>query len=206
MKFRQFRIMCVVVIALAVTSCAAGDGDSEDSESSPKMNMQEAAERADGMVFDTLSSVDPSLHWTHDTSSSGDCTDFNNDSHGYGSVIRNAVVMTDVSEVRRGALLGVIERRWKSKGYKITNVDSDQEFPAIDAAIGDGFSASLLVGEKGQFYLRVQTPCVEKSEVSAPGRKGNGRDYYGHEIPRPNVHDSFWSSTHPLASTPSSDT
>ncbi|MGV9560304.1 hypothetical protein [Streptomyces sp. NPDC003401] len=126
--------------------------------------------------------------------------DSSNDSHGYGSTIRNAVVMTEVSEERRGALLGVIERSWRKEGYEITGVNSDKDSPAIYAKTGDGFGMSLIVGYKGQFFLKVQTPCVKKSEVADPATKPSGRDYYGQEVPRPNVRDAFWSSDAPIPS------
>ncbi|MEV5780333.1 hypothetical protein AB0M86_47065 [Streptomyces sp. NPDC051639] len=159
--------------------------------------MQEAADKADGLIYQTLSAVKPPLEWTHDTSDHGGCTG----SSAYGDVKRRAVVMTKVSEVRRGALLGVIERYWKKGGHRITDVNSDNEFPEIFAETGDGLlRMSLVVGGKGQFFLDVQTSCVKKSEVAAPSTPINGRSYYGEEIPRPNVQSDFWSSGSPISS------
>jgi hypothetical protein len=200
MKCTPFRLIGFAVITFSVASCSMNDVGSSDAGRGTKVNMQEAAEKADAVVFETLSSVDPSLQWTHDTSSGGGCTDFKNDSHGYGSTIRNAVVMTEVSEERRGALLGIIERNWKKAGYEITDVDSDREFPAIFAKSDDSFGIGLIVGDKGQFFLEVQTPCVKKSDVADPATKANGHDYYGRKVPRPNVHDAFWSSKKPIPS------
>ncbi|MFJ5225605.1 hypothetical protein [Streptomyces sp. NPDC088400] len=200
MTYTPFRMLGFALIAFSVVGCTVSEAGSDDAERNSKVNMQEAAEKADAVVFKTLSMVDPPLQWTHDTSSGGGCTDFKNDSHGYGSTIRNAVVMTQVSEERRGALLGVIERNWKEDGYKITSVNSDKDSPAIYAKTGDGFGMSLIVGYKGQFFLKVQTPCVKKSDVADPATKANGHDYYGNEVPRPSVHDAFWSSSTPISS------
>ncbi|WP_372351574.1 hypothetical protein [Streptomyces sp. KL116D] len=154
--------------------------------------MQEAADKADALIAQTFSSVKPSLEWTHDASDSGTCTD----APELGDVTRRAAVMTQVSEEQRGALLGFIERNWKKSGYKITKVNSDKEFPAIFADAGDGvLKMGLTVGYKGQFFLDVQTACVEKSKVAQPTASGKGTDYSGKKVPTPNVHSDFWSSS-----------
>ncbi|MER6607253.1 hypothetical protein ABT282_15400 [Streptomyces sp. NPDC000927] len=154
--------------------------------------MQEAADKADTLIRATFSSVKPSLEWTHDEFDSGMCKD----APELGDVIRRAVVMTEVSEERRGALLGYIERVWKKAGHTITKVNPDKEFPAIYAAASDGvLKMSLTVGYKGQFFLDVQTACVKKSTVAPPNAVVNGTDYYGKKIPEPNVRSDFWSST-----------
>ncbi|MFJ9035599.1 hypothetical protein ACIRF8_03270 [Streptomyces sp. NPDC102406] len=162
--------------------------------------MQEAAEKADRLIGNTLSSVQPPLEWTHDESDSGMCADVPE----LGDVTRRAVVMTQVSEERRGSLLGLIERAWKKSGYKITRVNPDKELPAIYADAGDGvLKMGLSVGYKGQFFLEVQTACVDKSKVSQPATPGKGTDYRGKDVPTPNVHSDFWSSEKPIpAATP----
>ncbi|MET7358034.1 hypothetical protein ABZS76_06245 [Streptomyces sp. NPDC005562] len=159
--------------------------------------MQEAADKADRLIGNTLSSVQPPLEWTHDESDSGGCAD----APGLGDVTRRAVVMTQVSEERRGSLLGFIERAWKKSGYKITKVNPDKEFPAIYADAGDGvLEMGLTVGYKGQFFLKVQTACVDKSKVAQPTTPAKGADYRGKKVPTPNVHSDFWSSDEPVAS------
>lgn len=161
------------------------------------MNMQQAADKADILIGDTLSSVDPPLEWTHDLSDSGMCTG----APELGDVTRRAVVMTQVSEGRKGSLLGIIERAWEKSGYTITKVNPDKQFPAIFADAGDGvLRMGLTVGYKGQFFLKVQTACVDKSKVAQPSTPGKGTDYRGKEVPTPNVHSDFWSSDKPVAS------
>lgn len=109
--------------------------------------------------------------------------------------------MTQVSEERKGSLLGIIERAWKKSGYTITKVYPDEEFPTIIADAGDGvLRMDLTVGYKGQFFLKVQTACVDKSKVAQPSTPGKGTDYRGKEVPTPNVHSDFWSSDEPVSS------
>ncbi|MFB7913779.1 hypothetical protein [Streptomyces sp. NPDC056061] len=156
--------------------------------------MQEAAGKADALIGTTLSSVSPPLEWTHDEFDSGMCKE----TPELGDVTRRAAVMTEVSEERRGALLGYIERAWKKSGYTITKVNPDKDFPAIYADAGDGVLKMILtVGHKGQFFLDVQTACVEKSKVAPPATAAKGTDYYGKKIPVPQVKSIFWSSREP---------
>lgn len=163
------------------------------------MNMQEAADKADTLIRATFSSVKPSLEWTHDEFDSGMCKE----TPELGDVTRRAVVMTEVSEERRGALLGHIERAWKKAGYVITKVNPDKRFPAIYADANDGvLKMSLTVGYKGQFFLDVQTACVKKSTVVPPKAAANGTDYYGTKIPEPNVRSDFWSSRELIRTAP----
>lgn len=166
------------------------------------MSMQEAADKADTLLYETLSAVKPPVEWTHDASDHGSC---GGESTGMGDVTRRAVVMTRVSKERRGALLGIIERHWKKNGHKITDVNPNADFPEIYAESGDGLlRMSLIVGGEGQFFLDVQTSCVKESSVAPPKTRAYGHSYYGEAIPRPNVEDAFWSSSEPLSS-PSSD-
>lgn len=197
MKKYSVRAIGIALTVLALAGCGAGNGDSGKAKGSSKVDMQGVANEADKLIHLTLSAVKPSLEWTHDTSDHGSC---DGASSGYGDVTRRAVVMTKVSEARRGALIGVIERQWKRDGHKITDVNPDRKFPEVYAETSDGLlKMSLIVGGEGQFFLDVQTACVKKSDVAAPSTQVNGHSYYGKAIPRPNVNDAFWSSTAPIA-------
>ncbi|MFJ6073047.1 hypothetical protein ACIQFU_19720 [Streptomyces sp. NPDC093065] len=192
------RVTGIALALLAVAGCGTGDEGSGDTQRSSNMNMQEAADEADTLIHQTFSAVKPPVEWTHDASDHGSC---GGDSTGMGDVTRRAVVMTKVSAERRGALLGIIERHWKKKGHKITDVNPNKEFPEIYAESGDGLlRMSLIVGGEGQFFLDVQTSCVPESSVTGPTTKGHGHSYYGEAVPRPNVDDAFWSSERPLPS------
>ncbi|MFF2899513.1 hypothetical protein [Streptomyces sp. NPDC057966] len=197
MKYVSNRIAVLVFAMIFVAGCGIGSNDSPASQRTSSVNMQQAADKADILIGETLSSVRPPLEWTHDQSDSGMCTG----TPELGDVTRRAVVMTQVSEGRRGSLLGIIERAWEKSGYIITKVNPDKKFPAIFADVGDGvLRMGLTVGYKGQFFLKVQTACVDKSKVAQPSTPGKGTDYRGKEVPTPNVHSDFWSSDKPVVS------
>ncbi|MFF5974576.1 hypothetical protein ACFY7C_23950 [Streptomyces sp. NPDC012769] len=151
------------------------------------MNMQAAADRADSMLDATIGAVVPEIQWTHHTWTSGSCT-----------VTRRRKVMTIISEQRRGSFLGVIERFWKKSGYDITGVNQDKDMPAIFAKTSEGFQLTLTVGHEGQIVFKVDTTCVEKSDVADPVSPPNGPSYPLGRIPAPHVRSAFWSAATPL--------
>lgn len=157
------------------------------------MNMQEAAERADGMLDATIDAIHPEVEWAHDQNSYGSC-----------DVTRRRTVLTIISEERRGSFLGVVERFWKRSDYEITSVKRGRTHPGIFAKNSDGFAIALTIADKGQARFEVASPCVEKSKVAAPTTRPNGPAYEGVEIPRPNVRSDFWSADTPLPAAPSS--
>ena len=151
------------------------------------MTMQQAAERADGMLDATLGAVVPAVEWDHDTTTSGSCT-----------VTRRRTVTTVVSEQRRGEFLRVVEGFWKKSGYEITGVNQDKDMPVLLARTPDRFELSLEVGYKGQAFFDVTTPCVDESPVAAPTSKPHGPAYPEGQIPAPHVRSDFWSVAAPL--------
>nr|WP_239079411.1 hypothetical protein [Streptomyces sp. SID7909] len=173
--------MLVAIACSLVTAACAGHGGT-DGSAEVNMNMQEAAERADGLLDEVFDGIHPAVQWTHGPTTTGSC-----------DVTRRRVVMTVVSEDRRGSFLGLVDRFWRSR-YSIKAVNKDPDVPAIFAQTGDGFGVSLMIGGQGQAFFEVDSPCVRKSKVAAPVSKPNGPDYAGAEvIPRPNVRDGFWS-------------
>ncbi|MEW2548983.1 hypothetical protein AB0910_24990 [Streptomyces sp. NPDC047002] len=148
------------------------------------MDMEEAAYRADAMLDGTFAAVRPAVRWTHGETTVGIC-----------DLTRRRAVMTEVSEYRRGAFLGVVDRYWRRAGYTVKSVHVSKEFPAIYAQAPDGFAISLSVGARGQVYFEVDTPCVERSAVPRPRTPSDGPDHQGGPVPWPNVRDDFWSSS-----------
>ncbi|MEV1038514.1 MULTISPECIES: hypothetical protein [unclassified Streptomyces] len=176
------RILGAAVLAagvLLLTGCGKS-GDSTGREM--KMNMQEAAMRADEILDGTFAAIKPSVHWTHDESIEGVC-----------DVQRSRAVMTIVSEERRGSFLGVIERYWKSQGYEQLAVNKSKS-PAMYYRTPDGFNVRVLIGSNGQAFFEVATPCVNTSKVSPPKAETVGPNYAGRDIPFPDVKSDFWSA------------
>ncbi|MEV8227554.1 hypothetical protein AB0P41_16125 [Streptomyces sp. NPDC079167] len=151
------------------------------------MNMQEAANRADRILDDMFDQVRPAVSWTHGPTTTGSC-----------DVTRRRAVMTIVSAQRRGSFLGVVDRSWRSSGYRMKSINNDPDVPAIFAQTKDGFGVSLIVGGEGQVFFEVDSPCVEESEVAESTTKATAPTYEGMEhIPRPNIRSPFWSAGAP---------
>ncbi|WSJ47927.1 hypothetical protein OG349_16275 [Streptomyces sp. NBC_01317] len=170
---------------LLATVLLAGCGNTgNDKGAAATMNMQEAAERSDSLLDATFGAIRPEVQWAHDDTSAGNC-----------DVVRRRVVLTVISEQRRGSFLGVIERFWKKSGFDIISVNRSVASPDIYAKTADGFTIGLIIGDRGQAFFEADTPCVEKSTVTEPATKPNGPAYAGVQIPYPNVHSAFWSAS-----------
>ncbi|MFJ2025832.1 hypothetical protein ACIODW_18805 [Streptomyces sp. NPDC087897] len=149
-----------------------------------EMNMQEAADRADGILDEALTEIDPGVRWVHGPTTTGSCT-----------VTRRRAVMKIVSAPRRGSFLGVVDRFWRKSGYRITAVNNDVDFPAIYAKTQDGFQVALIVADQGQVHFDVDSPCVRRSEVAdSTSRATAFLDPEAELIPRPDIHSDFWSA------------
>lgn len=103
--------------------------------------------------------------------------------------------MTIVSAERRGRFLGVVDRFWRKRGYRIKAINNDVDVPAIFAQTKDGFGVTLSIGGKGQAFFEVDSPCVKESEVAESTTLPNAPVYEDvYPLPRPNVHSDFWSA------------
>jgi hypothetical protein len=113
------------------------------------MNMQEAADRADSIFDTTFSAIKPAVQWTHTYSVPGDCY-----------VDRERSVMTIISAQRRSSFLGVVERHWKSAGYKF--VAASENGLAANFKTQDGFQLQVLIGTNGQAHFQRHHPVCRK--------------------------------------------
>ncbi|WP_103534901.1 hypothetical protein [Streptomyces sp. SM11] len=191
---RTIGLVCAMaVVGVLLAGCGLLGGGEDKKRAVAGMDMQGAAERADGMFYATVGEIKPEIEWVHYTTTTGSC-----------DVTRYWTVMTVVSEQRRGNFLGVVERFWKASGYRIDLVNPSRDMPTIIATSPDGFGVQVDFGYKGQAFFEVTSPCVDKSKVAPPTKMANGRMYEG-EIPTPNVRSDFWSAETPVPDpTPSS--
>lgn len=172
----------------AETSATATKSDKSDkSDKSTKgngMDMQEAADRADGMLDDVLRAIDPEVQWAHGPTTKGSC-----------DVTRRRTVMTIVSADRRQGFLDQIEKFWRAGDYRIKAKNKDEQFPAVYAVSKDGFGISVSIRAKGQAFFEADSPCVKESKVADSTSKPNGPAYKGvYPLPSPNVRSDFWSA------------
>ncbi|MGW2041636.1 hypothetical protein [Streptomyces virginiae] len=189
----------VSLLVLALLAAGCGFGGDAPADRKTSMNMQQGAERADAILQETLAAVRPELKWNHGPGGSAGCTKgVAGAATGTGASDRIISIMTVVSEERRGALLGVIERAWKDRGYKITSVNESQKAPAIHAETQDGYALTVKVGGQGQFFLTAATPCLTDSDVLEPATKPNTHVRSGPFPQRPDERDEFWSAETPV--------
>ncbi|MEV7872127.1 hypothetical protein AB0P17_39850 [Streptomyces sp. NPDC088124] len=204
-KALRFSLAATLVMLVAGCSIPGTPWDEkEEKRMVSKISLQEAAEKGDAILLDTISSVQPPLNWVHYAPTESGCGDYTIDGKTTGAATRRAAVMTVVSEERRGNLLGVLERLWKKKGYEITGTNPSKDTPAIFARTPEDFRISVKVGAKGQFFFSMATPCFIESEVAPPRTEANGTPFEGSKVPSPSVHSDFWSATTPAPSTPPS--
>ncbi|MFD4792201.1 hypothetical protein KZO11_21015 [Streptomyces anulatus] len=184
---RTVRLACALgVTGALLVGCGLLGGAKNGSEAVPGMDMQGAAERADGMFYATVGAIKPGIEWVHYTTTTGSC-----------DVTRYWTVMTVVSEQRRGNLLGVVERSWKASDFRIKTVNPSKDMPSIIAVSKDGFGIMVKFGYKGQAFFEVTSPCADESKVAAPTKVATGRTYDGRP-PTPNVRSDFWSAETPV--------
>ncbi|MEU0356432.1 hypothetical protein [Streptomyces cyaneofuscatus] len=180
---RTIHLACAMAMAgVLLAGCGLLGGAKNGKGAWAGMDMQGAAEHADGMFYATVGAINPEIEWVHRATTTGSC-----------DVTRYWTVMTVVSEQRRGNFLGVVERHWKASGYRIRTVNPSKDMPTIIATSRDGFGVRVSFGYKGQAFFEVTSPCVDESKVAAPTKVANGRMYEG-KIPTPNVRSDFWSA------------
>ncbi|MFD3646087.1 hypothetical protein ACFWUT_04690 [Streptomyces cyaneofuscatus] len=184
---RTIHLACAMAMAgVLLAGCGLLGGAKNGKGALAGMDMQGAAEHADEMFYATVGAIKPEIEWVHRATTTGSC-----------DVTRYWTVMTVVSEQRRGNFLGVVERHWKTSGYRIKVVNPSKDMPTIIATSRDGFGVRVSFGYKGQAFFEVTSPCVDESKVAAPTKLANGRTYEG-KPPTPNVRSDFWSAETPV--------
>ncbi|CCB76422.1 MULTISPECIES: hypothetical protein [Streptomycetaceae] len=107
---------------------------------------------------------------------------------GTAVLAQDRYVMTKVSQAKRGALLGVVERSWKRFGYRIESVNPSKIVPAIFAVTPDGYGVNIQVGVEGNVSFEVGSPSFPYSEDSEAYDSGGLEP-----DTMPDVDDPFWS-------------
>lgn len=192
------RLAAAAVLALLATGCGltgssgssgtSGSSGSGEERKAPDMNMQEAAERADTLLIDTINSIKPPVMWAYGISTDGGC-----------EVSRRISVTTVISPERRGSFLGVVERQWETSGFTHRGTNKSEKTPATYFLTPDGFQIRVLFGYQGQAHFEVATPCVEKSDVEPPKQVPGGPTYDGKKAPLPSEKSDFWSAGTPAS-------
>ncbi|MDQ0789564.1 hypothetical protein [Streptomyces sp. B3I8] len=189
----KYRLIFAALLVAGTTSCGmigGGNGGGGEKKEKSNMNMQEAADRADALLADTMDAIKPPVDWVHGLSSDLSC-----------SVSRRVAVTTVISNERRGSFLGIVERHWKKKGFTHRGSNNSKSSPATYFLTSDNFQIRLRFGYQGQAQFEVTTPCVEESEVSPPKPRAGAPEYDGSEPPPPDERSEFWSADSPVQGT-----
>lgn len=184
---RRFQIVAVA-LAVGFTLSACGSEKAPPAASTgtegSSMDMQGAAERADGMLDAVLKQIDPEVQWAHGPTTKGSC-----------DVTRRRTVMTIVSAERRQGFLDQVEKFWRTGDYRVKARNDDKVFPAVYAVTKDGFGISVSIRAKGQAFFEADTPCVKESPVTDSTSEPNGPAYRGvYPLPSPHVRSDYWSA------------
>ncbi|WP_330312197.1 hypothetical protein [Streptomyces sp. NBC_00523] len=157
------RLLGCVLPSMVLTACWGGTGREE-----PKMDMQQAGERAEEILDGTMAAIRPPVKWERDNPSQLACDNGLNRPIGATSVYRGRTILTVVSERRRGELLELVQRYWKQQGFGDFETDSDAHMPQIRATSADGLVVILDVGDIGNVYFTAGFSCAKDSEMTYP--------------------------------------
>ncbi|WP_405897999.1 hypothetical protein OG242_11100 [Streptomyces sp. NBC_00727] len=179
-----------MLLAVLLTAC---QGAKEREE--PKMDMQQAGERAEGILDGTMAAMRPPVAWSYGNPSDTACSSGVNEPSGTTTVFRSRNITTVVSEQRRDELLKQVREYWEQQGVQDFTVHSGKGMPRIRATTADGFTVILQVGSIGNVFVEAGISCVEDSAMTyptgTPGLPG------GPDEPdlRPHEHSPHWSAT-----------
>lgn len=112
---------------------------------------------------------------------------------GTANVALERYVMTKVSTAKYGALLGLVERRWKSLGYVIESVNADPVMPAVFARASDGSALNLRVGYPGNITIGAVVNPVRATTSPFGPEPPQPTLPNGNPDILPSVDDPFWS-------------
>lgn len=182
-------------IAIAMTTALLVSACGFAGKESPSMNFSDARDKINEILDDTTGAIKPPLKWWDvSTDITEEMTTLNNPS-GKVTVSRERIIRTKFSQEKIGALLGVVERHWKKRGYSIDSVNSSR-LPSISAVTPDGYGVDIRVG-----VGRAVTFSAVIDGVKDPGEHPFTDETYP-PIPRhsdgypntvPDTDDSFWS-------------
>ncbi|MFB8212463.1 hypothetical protein [Streptomyces sp. NPDC056010] len=182
------RLLGCVLLTVALIGCDAAREE-------PKMDMQQAGERAEGILDGTMAAIRPPVAWSYGNPSDTACSTGLNEPTGTTTVFRSRNITTVVSEQRRDELLKQVREYWERKGARDFTVRSGKGMPRMRARTTDGFAVTLQVGSIGNVFIEAGISCAEDSEMTYP--KGTPGLPGGPDEPdlRPRQRSAYWSAT-----------
>jgi hypothetical protein len=153
------------------------------------MSPTEARGKLVGLLDDTFAAVSPALQfrdgWPRATE--------NDVPSGTANASLDRYVMTKVSAAKYAALLDLVERHWKDRGYTIESVSADAALPAVTARTPDLSALNLIVGHPGNITIGAAvTPIAAAADPFGPEPPVPTLPNGNPDI-LPTVDDPFWS-------------
>ncbi|WP_143676880.1 hypothetical protein [Kitasatospora sp. GP30] len=189
----------VLALSLGIGSCSSsGTGGSQASHRSQKMTPDQARQKLKAVLDDSMSDIGPPLRYWDDWPW------ISGQDGSYAAASQDRYIMTKVSKTKIDALLGLLDRSWKAKGYNITSFHPAQS--EIFADTPDAMGIGVTVGAADNItFEAVVSPLPNLSTYDAFGTPPSPAPTMANGNPDiiPKYDDPFWSSDQP-APTPSS--
>ncbi|MFJ7910667.1 hypothetical protein [Kitasatospora sp. NPDC096204] len=158
------------------------------------MTPEQAVQALNALLDEAMSAIRPRLqYWDGWPRSTEQTTGPDDRSLGYAVATRDRYIMTKVAAAKYGALLGVAERGWQARGYRISSVNPGQ--PAMFATTPTGYGVCMLFGAAGNITFQATVGPIPVIR---------DRDPFGTYVPEPTLpngnldiipryDDPFWS-------------
>ncbi|GAA1985384.1 hypothetical protein [Kitasatospora viridis] len=164
------------------------------SESTSVLAPSDARAKLTALLDDTFAAVSPPLKFRE---SWPDVTE-NDAPEGTANVSLDRFVLTKVDRGKYGALLGLVERHWKARGYTIESVNTDVSMPGIFARTPDRSAVQLTVGAPGNITVTANVSPIDVADSTPPGGPYGPRPVEptaanGNLDILPTYDDPFWS-------------
>ncbi|MFE9425186.1 hypothetical protein ACFYNO_19675 [Kitasatospora sp. NPDC006697] len=183
------RISLLLAATLATACHSSGAPGNPTAKATAVLSPYEAKAKLQGMLDDTFEAIVPDMKFREGWPSVTE----NDQPPGTANVALDRYVMTRVSAAKYGALLGVVERHWKARGYVIESVNADPTMPAIFAQSADGSSLSLRVGYPGNITIGADVNPINSTGNPFGPQPPQPTLPNGNPDILPTIDDPFWS-------------
>ncbi|MFG2819327.1 hypothetical protein ACGFX4_07860 [Kitasatospora sp. NPDC048365] len=135
----------------------------------PVTDLGIARAQIDALLDGTLAAITPAVEWADGPYVASEHDDpFTKEPDGTARLEKRRYLLTRFAAARYGALLGVVEREWQGRGWRITSMDPDPVLPDVRAEAPGGSTVELRVGHLGNVTLVARVPRVPAVGTSYP--------------------------------------
>ncbi|MFI9320240.1 hypothetical protein ACIGXI_10720 [Kitasatospora aureofaciens] len=152
--------IAVVALALSLTACSSGAGRSDAKAPEQLVPPEQALQRIDALLDESLADVRPTLRYWDDNPDAVEQFAKGLDEHslGHAEANRRRHIMTRIAPAKYDTLLAMVERGWKAKGYTVTRTGSTP--PGSIASAPDGAGVGITVHSSGTIDITAHVSPV----------------------------------------------